>query len=97
MTGESVNVIVLKDSDGNYYALAEDSLAQARVPDEHRREIEELIGAGSGSSDLTTGQLESVVGGASRTGGLSSVGSFRASSQISENIGADNWSSSGIG
>ncbi len=95
MAGESLNVIVLKDSDGNYYALAEDSLAQARVPDEHRGEIEELIGAGSGPSDLSTGQLESVVGGGGGSS-LTSLGSFKVPSQIAENLGRSQWSSRGV-
>ena len=45
--GESSTMVVLGDPQGNYYAIPESLLLEHRVPEEHRAELESLLGAES--------------------------------------------------
>ena len=77
-----LNIIVLKDGEGNYYVLPREGVLQARVPDEYKGEIESLVGASS--DELSDAQLEAVAGGAlsirqiSAPSGLSGFNNFRS-------------------
>jgi len=46
MPNEAIDLIVFTDSQGNYYALPRQALEQARVPEEHKAEIERLTRQG---------------------------------------------------
>ena len=46
--------VVLMDSAGNYYVLTPELLAQARVPDERRKEIERLLDQQSDTAGFST-------------------------------------------
>ena len=92
MAGKPVEIVVLKDSQGNYYLLPREGLEQMIVPEEYRDEIEALVQEGPVSEDeseeLSMEQLETV------TGGLSNYGTFYAPSQLSFEGFMSNWSSS---
>lgn len=45
MPSEPANLLVFSDAAGNFYLLSPDMLDRARVPAEHRTEIEQLIDA----------------------------------------------------
>ena len=45
MPSEPANLLVFSDTAGNFYLLSPDMLDRARVPAEHRTEIEQLIDA----------------------------------------------------
>jgi hypothetical protein len=91
---ESVEVVVLKDTQGNYYLLPRQGLEQARVPDEQRAEVEELLrGRAPGSRPLSEGELESVAGGRS----LTSVGTFTVPSGLNVGSLQHNWSAGPLG
>lgn len=92
MAGKPVEIVVLKDSQGNYYLLPREALERMIVPEEYRDEVEALAQEGSVSEDeneeLSMEQLEAV------TGGLSGYGTFDAPSQLSFDGFMSNWSSS---
>jgi hypothetical protein len=46
VASDAMEIVVLTDQQGNYYALPRQTLEQARVPEAHRQEIEELTQTG---------------------------------------------------
>lgn len=87
---ESVEVVVLKDQQGNYYVLPRQGLEQARVGDEERAELEELLNAGGGGDrELSDAELETVAGGVT----LNAVGTFSVPSGFGAGNLQKNWSS----
>ena len=92
MANKPVDIVVLKDTEGNYYVLPRAGLKQAMVPEEYRAEVEKLIqqgpqAAGQGE-EMSIEQLESVAG-----GGYSSIGNLTAPSRLSFNQFTNSWSS----
>jgi hypothetical protein len=43
MSTEQTNVLIFKDSAGEYYLLPRDLLEQGRVPEAHKAEVERLL------------------------------------------------------
>jgi hypothetical protein len=62
MGNEGMEVVVFSDQDGNYYALPRLALEQARVPAEHKGEVEKLVRQGEvvGYADDDSPALEHV-------------------------------------
>jgi hypothetical protein len=62
MGNEGMEVVVFSDQDGNYYALPRQTLEQARVPTEHKGEVEKLVRQGEvvGYADEDTPALEQI-------------------------------------
>lgn len=90
MAGD-IELVVLKDTGGEYYVLPRASLEKARVPSQHRAELERLIAAGSSpeSGELDMEELAAVAGGVSSTGRLT------ISSSLASNI-SDTWGSTAL-
>jgi hypothetical protein len=84
-----IELVVLKDAQGEYYVLPRANVEQARVPKEYRGELEKLMAGAAGSGrrneELSMEQLEAVAG------GVSSAGTFTVSSQLANTIQAQ-WS-----
>jgi len=69
MADRDLEIVVLKDSQGNYYLLPREGLEQTKVPDEFRSEVEEMVKtAASHEGELSDDQLEAVAGGVSGVG-----------------------------
>jgi hypothetical protein len=64
MSDTDLEVIILKDLQGEYYLLPREGLEQAKVPAEYRAEVERMIEeAGPAEGELSDDQLEAVAGG----------------------------------
>jgi hypothetical protein len=59
MTDAQIGTLVLKDATGNYFLVAQATVEQGRVPEEHRAEVERLVAEAStsraGEGDDTQG------------------------------------------
>jgi len=66
MTDTRTTALVLRDADGNYYAIPREILDSCRVPDERRGELEKAAGVGdvvgfdASAASSTWGALGSV-------------------------------------
>lgn len=49
MTNPPMEMLVFKDGEGHYYVLPRQAWEQARVPDERRHEVEQLLAGGAKS------------------------------------------------
>lgn len=81
-----LNIIVLRDAQGNYYALPRDGVMQARVPDEYKGEIETALRDASG--ELSESELEEVTGGGLSVLEVSTSSGFTYFSELQ-----DKWAS----
>jgi hypothetical protein len=55
MTNEQQATLVLKDTAGDYFLVSLAALEQGRVPEEHKAEVEQAVGAtqsGAGAEDV---------------------------------------------
>jgi hypothetical protein len=77
-----VEIIVLKDAEGNYYALPREGVMQARVPDEYKDEIEKAIEGASG--ELGDSELEAVTGGTTLVQTITAPSSFTSFNDLSD-------------
>ena len=93
MTNAPMEMLVFKDGEGHYYVLPRQAWEQARVPDERRREVEELLAGGAKSAtkvaDLPPRDVAAVRGGAVSA---QAVGSFRTTSPVGPNPVSYTWS-----
>ena len=97
MPGESIQVVVFQDAAGEYYVVPQQVWAQARVPQQHRAEVERLLASGGATSagkirDLKVKPTKAaaIKGGAT----IEQRGTVQVSSSQLNNTGY-NWSASG--
>jgi hypothetical protein len=82
MAGD-IELVVLRDAKGEYYVLPRANVERARVPKEHRAELEKMMAAARGGrrgEELSKEQLDAVVG------GVASAGTLTVSSQLANTI-----------
>jgi hypothetical protein len=90
MAGKPVELVVLKDLQGDYYLLPREALEQTKVPDEYRGEVEKMLEtAAPTEGELSDDQLEAVAG------GVGSLGFVQAPSRLSFDGIQRVWSSAG--
>jgi hypothetical protein len=97
MSGESLQVVVFQDAAGDYYVVPQQVWDQARVPRQHREEVERLVGGGGATAAGKVRDLEIKPGkaGTVRGGAISQVGTFQAPTKLNYTPSAGStWSGS---
>jgi hypothetical protein len=86
VTSEELEILVFADKDGNYYALPRQVWERARVPEEYRAEVQQLLGG----SEVTG--FEAFQSALNLPGGGVSIGSFTAPSGLQVSPMGTQWS-----
>lgn len=98
MPGESLQVVVFQDAGGEYYVVPRQVWEQARVPQQHRAEVERLLESGGATSAGKIRDLEvkPTKAGAIKGGAIQQRGTVDVpSSQLGSAAGGYTWSASG--